>query len=412
MRDTKVLGVNVNPPKGWIPIQYSADSDDWDYTDVLEAAVRNGGHVYLYSASGVPVTANFKRALTFPSNTRFEIGAGVSLIPTAAVTTPCLTSTSTSNVRLTGDGAIVCTSATVPSFTSVDGLEVSVRIEDSSGNSLHYLLDGSFPVTEYAEDSFVQSESPDFLSPAIYYRFNEGAGSTISDSLGNGPDISVSGTLTHVWDNQNWFTCHSSGHTMQVTGNTYINNLFRMVGFSGSIYVAFDYYFASVPGSATEVFFGIWRPANAGGGFRIAKASGQTQVGMFWTEPGQSEASFFIPLDAAETRYSLVVQLDFSRVATQGRLACTCYRNGESVRANDFSAATVPAVESSGGLTIGSYYNGSLLSKLGGGGAGARIARFFAMRQNKSDARAGYLLSDWWSQSDQPYDLPQSLRSV
>jgi hypothetical protein len=69
---------------------------------------------------------------SLPSNCTVMLGAGV-IVDASTMTSPCFTATSKSNIRICGDGKIVCAAGSVPSFTSVTGLTVDVRIEDSSG---------------------------------------------------------------------------------------------------------------------------------------------------------------------------------------------------------------------------------------------------------------------------------------
>ena len=101
----------------------------------LNACQSSGGKVVVND----PGTYEFSTALTMYGNTTIEVGPGATLSPTAAVSTACIVSTSTSNVKLTGDGVIVCTASTAPTFTSVSGLTVEVRIEDSSGNAVSHV---------------------------------------------------------------------------------------------------------------------------------------------------------------------------------------------------------------------------------------------------------------------------------
>ena len=82
-----------------------------------------------------PGTYTLSSQQSIPSNCTIELGAGVTL-DASAMTVPCFTATSKSNIRLCGDGKIVCAAASVPTFTACINTNVSVRIEDSSGSGL------------------------------------------------------------------------------------------------------------------------------------------------------------------------------------------------------------------------------------------------------------------------------------
>jgi len=259
------------------------------------------------------------------------------------------------------------------------------------------------------------SKPADYTSKAVYYKMNEGAGTSLADSLGNGPALTVNGTATEIWANANWLSCHSAGTFMQSAGNAYLNSLFSMVGFGGSLLIGFDYWYGAV-NTSTETLVSLFRPANggAGGGIRLTRGGGSGNLGIYYTNSAGSEASVFLPSEVAgelSKRLSIVFDFDFSKVATKGRLGCTVYRNKAIIRCFDFAVTALPVVETSGGLVIGGYYNGSVSQKMGAGSSNdARIARFFAMRQEKRNSQAAFYLADWWDTGS--YELPQLIRSM
>ena len=108
-------------------------------TTSIQNALTNKRHVKL----DIPGTYYINSGLSIPSSTVLEICSGVTLRAHSSFTGVLITSTSTSNVKLTGDGVIVCTAATAPTFTSVTGLTVDARIEDSSGTPLPWLGSGN-----------------------------------------------------------------------------------------------------------------------------------------------------------------------------------------------------------------------------------------------------------------------------
>ena len=263
-------------------------------------------------------------------------------------------------------------------------------------------------------NAYLKSSEPSFLSKAVYYKTNEVSGNTISDSLGNGPVLSIGGVTSGIWANPGWITYHSAGNTIQAVGDTYLDSLFSMVGFGGSIIVAIDYWYGTIP-TTTEALFAIWRTQGAVGGFRIARSGGTGVLGAYWTAPGPStEAGVTFSSDATllNQRNTLVCELDFSQYAMTGRVNVYAYRNGLEVRAGDYASATLPPVEAVGGMAIGcNFVSGSLTGKFGSNnGTGQRLGRFFAMRQEKRNPLVAQYLALWFA--DGNTELPQSIRSL
>lgn len=96
----------------------------------------------LSSASGgyikvdEPGTYKLRSSLTIPNSVTIELGPGV-IIDASAMSVPCFTATSKSNIRICGDGKIVCSAASVPSFTNCVDSICSVQIETNAGVRLH-----------------------------------------------------------------------------------------------------------------------------------------------------------------------------------------------------------------------------------------------------------------------------------
>lgn len=82
-----------------------------------------------------PGTYKLRNTLTLPSSVTIELGPGV-IIDASSLSVPCLTATGKSNVRLCGDGKLVCVAASTPSFTSCTNLDISVAIYDESGDRI------------------------------------------------------------------------------------------------------------------------------------------------------------------------------------------------------------------------------------------------------------------------------------
>lgn len=108
-----------------------SDARARDNVHALRRGVEMGGHLAIME----PGTYTIDQQIVMASDVTIEIGAGVTL-DASTMPIPCLVATSKSNVRLTGDGKILCVAASVPTFTNCTGLEVSVRIEDASGRLL------------------------------------------------------------------------------------------------------------------------------------------------------------------------------------------------------------------------------------------------------------------------------------
>jgi hypothetical protein len=290
----------------------------------------------------------------------------------------------------------------------------TVVTTDSTGTSLVDGAGNNYELGDVIDEFLRPTARADFLSKAVYYKTNEASGATLTDSLGNGPVLSIGGVTSGIWANPGWITYHSAGNTIQAVGNTYLDSLFSMVGFGGSIIMALDYWYSTIP-TTTEALFALWRTQGAGGGFRIARSGGTGVLGAYWTAPGPStEAGVTFSSDATllNQRNNLVVELDFSQYATTARVNVYAYRNGLEVRAGDYASATIPPVEAVGGVCIGcNFVSGSFAGKFGSNnGTGQRLGRIFAMRQERRNPLAAQALALWFASGNT--ELPQSIRSM
>src|SRR5687768_2557283 len=82
------------------------------------------------------------------------------------------------------------------------------------------VIDG--PVTKPWEQR--QAQAP--LNKAVYYKLNEGIGSVVRDSIGNGPDLVVTGDTTNIWKHAGWLTFGEGGNIMQGVGDSYLESIF------------------------------------------------------------------------------------------------------------------------------------------------------------------------------------------
>lgn len=95
----------------------------------LNRASAQGGGLVTSSFSG---RIYLDRAVHIPRDVSWEILPGA-IVDTTLLSVPGITSSGTRKVRVFGDGKIVCTEASVPTFSNVNGLSVDVRIEDANG---------------------------------------------------------------------------------------------------------------------------------------------------------------------------------------------------------------------------------------------------------------------------------------
>jgi hypothetical protein len=107
--------------------------------NAFAAGIARGGHLLLSDPGTYVLTDQVDIA---NNNVTIELGAGVTL-DASSMAVPCITASAKSNVRLTGNGKIVCAAAGVPTFTGVVGLEVSVSIQNSAGTGLAPVIQSS-----------------------------------------------------------------------------------------------------------------------------------------------------------------------------------------------------------------------------------------------------------------------------
>jgi hypothetical protein len=60
------------------------------------------------------------------------------------------------------------------------------------------------------------------FSHSLFYKLDEGIGSTVSDSLGNGPAGTIGGTLDNIWANAGGLTVDNPTHVTTAVGDNYI----------------------------------------------------------------------------------------------------------------------------------------------------------------------------------------------
>jgi lysophospholipase L1-like esterase len=123
--------------------------------NAFAAGIARGGHLLLSDPGTYVLTDQISIA---NNNVTIELGAGVTL-DASSMAVPCFTASARSNIALIGDGRIVCTAAGAPTFTTVDNLQYSVRVESSAGVALT-----SGP---WKEETNIYGESTAFLGDSI-----------------------------------------------------------------------------------------------------------------------------------------------------------------------------------------------------------------------------------------------------
>lgn len=143
-----VLGMNANPPRGWIPVfgRTTDEDDDHDYQSAIESALINGGHIYLYKVGGGDAKVVLSRSIAFlQSNTVLHIGAGVTLDIQNITSTP-ITGSNLNNIQLIGEGKIVGSDAHLMQFSNITGFKLDVAVESASALPLSALVTNCTPV--------------------------------------------------------------------------------------------------------------------------------------------------------------------------------------------------------------------------------------------------------------------------
>lgn len=104
-------------------------------TSALQRALYEAGIVSLTA----PGTYTVNDTLVMLDGTRLVLGMGVYLTAGSSLTDPIIENdTGAGDIAVSGDGVIVCTSSTVPSFVNCANFVCDVRIEDADGRSLAY----------------------------------------------------------------------------------------------------------------------------------------------------------------------------------------------------------------------------------------------------------------------------------
>lgn len=258
--------------------------------------------------------------------------------------------------------------------------------------------------------SGVQPRENDFsmVSPAVFYRVQEGSGATISDALGNGSSMTLAAYATGTpWANTGWLTPNGTDHYAQCAADSHLNNIMRLDQPFGAIYQGLDFYFdGSLSGNLeTLVFAGKSAPAVVGGwGIELNTSNAVviTIRGLNASNHYDNAFSGAALTALASTRISMVVEVIYKTAST---VDANLYLNGAAASSmTDVSLLPNGSTEPYGeveiygdtqGYTIGAQPNGTNTRArlLAGYGSNARIARWWASKHDTYDSSLGLKLA-------------------
>lgn len=171
---------------------------------------------------------------------------------------------------------------------------------------------------------------------SVFYELADGTGTSVVDTLGNGPTGSIQGTTTNIWSNAGCFTISNAsgaaGDNAIKIQDSYIDEMMRLDNLSGSIVVMYMLNQPQVPSSGTRAIFSYGNTGSAtDGAYALADLSNS----VFYSIRGGATSEFggtntCESLTASEnnTWFSYGFQLD----VIDGRVISSSYINGEPHR--------------------------------------------------------------------------------
>lgn len=138
----KIL-VNGNDASRYPNVRDTSGVSPTEVADIIGDALQIAGLISIVTETGVPETISISSALTMQGDSALYLGPGVTLRAATGYSGVLIQATDVSNVKVFGEGVIVCTTASAPSFTNVSGLTVDVRIEDSDALTVPLVTTGS-----------------------------------------------------------------------------------------------------------------------------------------------------------------------------------------------------------------------------------------------------------------------------
>jgi hypothetical protein len=178
----KIL-INQNDGNRYPNVRDMRGVSNAETTDTISDSLQITGLCGIFTETGVAETVWVSSTISMNSDSTLEIGPGITLRTISGFSGPIISATSKSNVKVTGDGKILCTSSTVPTFTSVTNLSVTCRIENSSGSPLTYAGTGNTTGQVNPAISTPLTDSMRLKAPRVIKQFNNLNNITFTDSV-------------------------------------------------------------------------------------------------------------------------------------------------------------------------------------------------------------------------------------
>lgn len=257
--------------------------------------------------------------------------------------------------------------------------------------------------------------------PCVYYKMHEGTGLVIADSLGNGPDFTVSAG-TPLATNVGFFTPPESNTTVwaacTVANDTdsYLRNLFDMASDYSNILIGLDYELGADIATATTLF-SMGKPL---AGIFALKTNATEILNLIYRGVGSAtNQTMNFVTDLTGTGRSQIL-LDIAKSGAN-TFNVSCYINGSLAASVDGdwtnSSGTGPlaAADFGDGWAIGGLVqttiggNKTELLNAGAGGSG-KLGRLFAIRLTEAHTAIGQKVAlDLWRDRG---EFPRSLAGL
>lgn len=235
------------------------------------------------------------------------------------------------------------------------------------------------------------------VSPCVLYKLHEATGGTVSDALGNGPNMTLAAHGTGTpWSDTGWITPDGTNHYVNVATSAYLQALMRFDQDYGHIIVAFDYQFA-VNTTVVETFFSIGKNATANGMFSIQQSTAEQLQIVARGDNAASATTYSIVGSALTGLVDQRLSLLFEFVKTGANTFDTnVYKNGVAFASHtgaDWAAVAngLPwGADEGDGYTFGARNGAAGKDQLVGATSGTATAgkygRFLMMRRDTRDA--------------------------
>jgi hypothetical protein len=224
----------------------------------------------------------------------------------------------------------------------------------------------------------------------VFYGQQEGTGTTLADTGGFGPSITVGGTTAGIWANAGSLTHHSAGNTIRLTNLQYADSLIDMRT-DCSILVGMDLFMTAWP-TITETMWGLHRNDTTNGGVRLVMASASVgRFGLYYRANGIAEVETVggAPSSFLNRWVPTLVELRVLTSVEVPELQMNLWLDGQVFRSRrGYPLGTPPPPNSGGGLSFSGYGAGPI-QPLGSGSSGARTRNVFAFRHSGVDRNIG-----------------------